>query len=209
MFQRDTLQHWIYRTAQQYKLRGSFSSCSTNGFLLQTLTKPVWHNSYRNVRTNWAQMLKQFILLLRFLEQQLTPKAPLLFCPSLICDFNPAVTRASVSGFPAPQNPSCVSTASLPHTVPLFRLTACLVSSLKQNFCCRKCYSTRKPNQSILAGASTALQQHQQTLLKGKVSLVFSLLRKKVLEGPCSPRIQVVKDRWKITRQKVILIYKK
>lgn len=140
-------------------------------------------------------MLKQFILLLQILEQQLTPKAPLLlFCPLLISDFNPAVTRASASGFPVPQCPRWVPTVSFPHT-PLFRLKGGLVSSFKQRFCCRKCYSTRKPNQSVLAGASTVLQQHQQMLLKVKVSLVFSLLRKKVLEGPCSPRTQVVKDR--------------
>lgn len=117
--------------------------------------------------------------------------ATLSFPP--IHDFNPAQPWE-----PLPQVFQYISTTTSPYTVPLFTLTDCLVYSFKQNFCCRKCYSTKKPkqrNQVFWLEQVNCYNSICKYFLRLNISLVFTLLNTNVLEGPCSWIIQVVKDR--------------
>lgn len=102
----------------------------------------------------------------------------LLFSPHP--GFNPVLTRASISGFSVLQfwfQLGLHYNFSL-HS-PLSGLTD-LVSPFKQHFCCKRCYSTKKPNPSILSGTNQLLQQYKQILPEGKG---FSSLQSPQQEG--------------------------
>lgn len=93
----------------------------------------------------------------------------LLFSPHP--DFNPVAIRAKILMFFMLQY---LFQLGLHYNFPLHSTTAwtdCLVCSFQQNCCCRKCYSTKKakkPNRSILVGASKLFQLHQKIIPEGK-----------------------------------------